>query len=174
MHLDYLLPMVIETIPIQSIWSILRHLPALLLRRYFTSEKLASLIYIDIRPRHDSAVVDLGKVASFTLYLQAINLSPFAVELDRASFRFWYGGVMINASILNKQVIGPGEITGLYLHEAIPDGHANQMARSPVGNPIALDGNIEFNCKVGSFAKRVGHLDGINPRVLNAQLRADA
>ena len=166
--------MAIETIPIQSIWSILRRLPALLLRRYFTAEKLAGLVYIDIRPRHDSAMIDLGQVTSFTLYLQAINLSPFSVELDRASFRFWYGGVTLNASILNKQVIGPGEIASLYLHEAIPDGHAKQMAKSHPNNPVALEGNIEFNCKVRSFAKRVGHLDGINPRVLNAQFRADA
>lgn len=166
--------MAIETIPIQSIWSVLRRLPALLLRRYFTPEKLAGLIYVDIRPRHDSAVVDLGQAASFTLYLQAINLSPFPIGLDRASFRFWYGGVTLNASILNKQVIGPGEIASLYLHEAIPDGHANQMARAPENNPVALDGNIEFNCKVRSFAKRVGHLDGINPKVYNAHVRADA
>ena len=166
--------MAIETIPIQGIWSLLRRLPALLLRWYFTPEKLAGLIYIDIRPRHDSAVVYLGQAASFTLYLQAINLSPFSVELDRASFRFWCGGVTLNASILNKQIIGPGEITSLYLHEAIPDGHANQMAKSSEDNPAALDGNIEFNCKVRSFAKRVGHLDGINPKILNAKFRANA
>jgi hypothetical protein len=166
--------MPIETIPIQSIWSVLRRLPALLLRRYFTPEKLAGLIYIDIQPRHDSAVVDLGKVASFSLYLQAINLSPFPVELDRGSFRFWYRGVTLNASILNKQVIGPGEIASLYLHEAIPDGHANQMARASANNPVALEGNIEFNCKVRSFAKRIGHLDGINAKVHSADVRTVA
>ena len=166
--------MAIESIPIQSIWSVLRRLPAFLLRRYFTSVKLAGLIYIDVRPRHDSAVVDLGQIASFTLYLQAINLSPFSVELDRASFRFWYGGVTLNASILNKQCIGPGEIASLYLHEAIPHGHANQMAKAADNNPVALDGNIEFNSKVRSFAKRVSHLDGINPKVYNAHVRADA
>lgn len=166
--------MAIETIPIQSIWSVLRHLPGLLLQRYFTPEKLAGLIYIDICPRHDPVVVDLGQVASFTLYLQAINLSPFPVELDRASFQFWYGGITLNASILNKQVIGPGEIARLYLHEAIPDGHANQMARAPENNPVAVDGNIEFNCRVQPFAKRIGHLDGINPKVYNGHVRSVA
>lgn len=166
--------MAIETIPIQGIWIFLRKLPALFLRWYFTPEKLAGLIYVDIRPRHGSVVIDLGQSASFTLYLQVINLSPFSVELDRASFRFWCGGATINASILNKQVIAPGEIASLYVNEVIPDGHANQMAKSFEGNPVALDGNIEFNCKVRSFAKRIGHLDGINPSVLNAKSRVDA
>lgn len=166
--------MAIESIPIQGLWGLLRRLPGAFLRWYFTPEKLASLVYIDIRPRHDSAIVDLGQSASFTLYLQAINLSPFSVELDRANFRFWCGGATLNALILKKQVIAPGEIACLYLHEAIPDGRANQMAKLFQGNLVALDGNIEFNCKVRSFAKNVGHLDGINPKVLNAQFRANS
>lgn len=166
--------MAIEAIPIQGIWRLLRWLPSFLLRRYFTRERLAQLIYVDVRPRHDSAVVDLGQTASFTLYLHAINLSPFSVELDRASFRFWFGGVTLDASILKKQIIAPGEIATLYISGAIPDGHANQMAKLHKGNPVVLDGNIEFNCAVRSFAKTVGHLDGINVKVYNTGVRADA
>lgn len=165
--------MAIESIPIQGIWRLLRWLPGFLLRRFFTQERLAQLIYVDIRPRHDSVVVDLSQTATFSLYLQAINLSPFSVELDRASFRFWLGGVTLNASILKKQIITPGEKATLYIGETIPDGLANQMARH-IDNPVALDGNIEFNCSVRSFAKTVGHLDGINPKFHNANTRKDA
>ncbi|MHB1332916.1 MAG: hypothetical protein ACYCY1_09985 [Sulfuriferula sp.] len=165
--------MALETIPIQGVWRLLRWLPGFLLRRYFTQAKLAQLIYVDLRPRHNSAVVDFGESASFSLYLLAINLSPFPVELDRASFRFWLGGTTMDASILKKQVIAPGEIASLYISGPIPDGPAKQMAKHP-DNPIALDGNIEFNCSVRSFAKTVGHLDGINPKIHNAHVRKDA
>jgi hypothetical protein len=79
---------------------------------------------------------------------------------------------LINA-ILNKQIIGPGEIAILHLTEAIPDGHANQMASAPQNNPVALVGNIEFNCKVHSFAENVGHLDCINPKLYNALARTN-
>jgi hypothetical protein len=165
--------MAIETIPIQGVWRLLRWLPGFFLRRFFTQERLAQLIYVDIRPRHDSVVVDLGPTASFSLYLQAINLSPFSVELDRASFRFWLGGVTLNALILKKQIISPGQIATLYIGETIPDGPANQTARY-IDNPVTLDGNIEFNCSVRPFAKTVGHLDGINPKFHNANARKDA
>ncbi|MDK9690524.1 MULTISPECIES: hypothetical protein [Azospira] len=165
--------MALETIPIQGIWRLLRWLPGFLLRRYFTKEKLSQLIYVDLRPRHSSVVVDLGESASFSLWLMAINLSPFPVELDRAGFRFWLGGSTIDASILKKQVIAPGEVASLYISGAIPEGPANQFARHS-GNPVALDGNIEFNCNVRSFAKTVGHLDGINPIIHNAHVRRDA
>lgn len=165
--------MALETIPIQGVWRLLRWLPGFLLRRYFTQEKLAQLIYVDLRPRNNSAVVDLGESASFSLYLMAINLSPFPVELDRAGFRFWLGGSTMEASILKKQVIAPGEIASLYISGTIPEGAANQFVRHP-GNPVALEGNIEFNCNVRSFAKTVGRLDGINPIVHNAHVRRDA
>jgi len=172
--------MAIEIIPIQGLWKILRWLPGFLLRWYFTPEKLAQLIYIDMRPRHDSAVMDLGQSASFRLCLQAINLSPFPVELDRANFRFWCVGATMNASILKKKAIAPGEIVELYIEEAIQDGHANHMATLIKANPyaldtqVAIDGNIEFNCKVRSFAKTVGHLDGINLKVINGHVRLSA
>ena len=162
--------MALETIPIQGLWRLLRWLPGFLVRRYFTQERLARLIYVDLRPRHDSAVVDLGETASFSLYLLAINLSPFPIELDRASFRFWAGGTTLDAAILNKLSISPGEIATLHVRGLIPDGPANQMARH-LDNPVALDGNIEFNCSVRSFAKTVGHLDGINPKIYNVSAR---
>lgn len=166
--------MIIETIPIQGLWKLLRALPSFILRWYFTPEKLAQLIYIDLRPRHDSTVVNLGQSATFSLCLQVINLSPFSVELDRASFRFWCGGSTLNASILKKKIITPGEIADLYLNEAIPEGLANQMAKQNESNRFSLDGNIEFNCKIRSFAKSIGHLDGINANVINAHQRANA
>lgn len=166
--------MTIEAIPIQGfLRGILRKLPGFLLRWYYTPQKLAGLIYVDMRPRHDSATVDLGQAASFSLWLQAINLSPFPVELDRASFRFWCGGSILNASILRRQIIVPGEIASLYMQETIPDGHADKMAELYKVNQVALDGNIEFNCKVRHFAKAVGHLNGIHLKVFNDQMRAN-
>ena len=169
--------MAIETaIPVQGLWKLVRWLPGFFLRWYFPKTKMAQLIYVDMLPRGDSAIVDLGESASFSLNLQIINLSPFSVELDRASFRFWVGGQMLNASILKRQTIAPGEIATLHMREIIPDGHANGIARSlqQNGNGAALDGNIEFNCKLHTFAKTVGHLSGINIKIYNAQVCASA
>ncbi|WNB74695.1 hypothetical protein [Methylomonas koyamae] len=166
--------MALETIPIvKGFWHLLRWLPGVLLRWHFSRGKLAQLIYVDIRPRHNSAVVDLSESTSFSLYLMAINLSPFSVELDRAVFQFWLGNSKIDASILKKQVIAPGEIASLYISATIPEGPANQFAKH-LGNPVALDGHIEFNCNVRPFAKTVGRLDGIIPVIYNANVRKDA
>lgn len=170
--------MAIETtIPIQGLWKIVRWLPGFIFSWYYTKERLAQLIYVDMLPRGDSSVVDLGDSASFTLNLQVINLSPYPVELDRANFRFWVGGHMLNTSILKRQTIKPGEITTLHMRDVIPDGYANGIAKSlqvNQNNGAALDGNIEFNCKLHTFAKAVGHLPGINFKVYNEQSRIKA
>jgi hypothetical protein len=53
------------TIPIQGLWKFIRWLPGFILRWYFPPAKMAQLIYVDMLPRGDSAIVDLGESASF-------------------------------------------------------------------------------------------------------------
>ncbi|MBO1272542.1 hypothetical protein J3L11_12895 [Shewanella sp. 4t3-1-2LB] len=163
--------MVIETIPVKSIWSWVCKVFPWIVRWRYSREKLAKLVYVDIRPRYESVAVDLGQVASFRMYLQLINLTPFHIELDRGSFKFHCAGVNINTSILKKQKIAPGEVVTLYLNDPIPDGHADQIARYAGQSDTSLEGNIEFNCKVHSFAKTIEPLSGIKPRYLNISFR---
>lgn len=163
--------MVIESIPVQTIWTALRWIPGILLRRRFTRDKMAQLIYCDLRPRHDPVTIDLGLTPTYKVWLQVINLSPFAIELDRASFQFWCGGSILNASILDKKTIAPGEITSIFIRDTIPDGHAGQIAKDIDNSQFALEGNIEFNCSITPFSKKIGHLDGIRPRVMNERFR---
>ena len=144
------------------------------MRWYFTQEKLAQLIYVDLFPRNQSAVINLGQDAWVHLHLQVINLSPYPVELDRAVFHFRCGAVAIKTSILKKQSIAPGEIASLFLEEALSDGQASQIHTNFEMNQVALDGNIEFNSAIRSFAKTVGQLSGVQAKLINAHLRKDA
>lgn len=166
--------MPIEHIAIQGLWPVLQKVPdivAFLARRYFSAERLASLVYVDLFPRHESARVDLGPVSTYQFYLQVINLSPFELELDRANFHLSCGGIRLDGSILKKERLPTGSSTNLYVSGSISDGQAHQIAANLKGNPVMIDGNIEFNCVARSFAKRVGHLDGVQLTVINDQHR---
>jgi hypothetical protein len=162
-------------IPVGSIWTAVRWLPEFILRRYFPRERLAALQYVDLMPRHESARVDLGEAASFELWLNVINLSPFEVELDRAEFEFSYAGAALKATVLRKQKFAPGEIATFQISNPISDGLANQISRNRRVNPPDLDGalsgHIEFNCKLHPFPRQVQHLAGIRPRVVNENHR---
>jgi hypothetical protein len=165
----------IEGVLIHGLWPVVRKLPALLVGWYFTRERLAQLMYVDLYPRNESARIDVGPAANFQLHLQVINLCPFEVEIDQADFQLWCGGVRLAASVLQKQRIQSGEISGLFVEAAIPDGHATQLLLNFDNNQVALAGNIEFTCKVRSFAKNIGQLSGVQAKVVNAQFRkADA
>lgn len=163
--------MIVEGIPIKQLWALLAWLPKFLLRRKFTPETLAGLIYVDIQPRHDPATLNLGQSASFELWLQVINLSPFEVELDRADFGLRCGPIL-QAGISRRQKIAPGEITSLRVHGPITDGQANEIARSVASNPVSLEGHMDFNCALHPFAKTIHNLEGIRPRVINANARS--
>jgi hypothetical protein len=168
----------IELLSIRGLWPIAEKIPAVAAffgQWYFTSERLAQLVYVDLFPRHESARIDVGPAASFQLHLQVINLSPFELELDRANFHLWCGGVRLDASILQKESIPAGKSASLFVSAAIVDGHANQLLKNYENNQVTLDGNIEFNCRVRSFAKNIGQLSGIQAKVVNVQSRkADA
>lgn len=162
----------VESVPIYGIFrSLIRWLPPFFLRRYYSSDRLGKLIYLDLQPRHEAALINLGEAAQLRIALHLINLSPFSVQVDRGSFRFVYAGATVKLSYLNRVQVEPGATVALYLEEAVSDGHANQIARNWEGNQAWLEGSVEFNCGVRSFAKDIGNLSGIRVVVINAVTR---
>lgn len=162
--------MAFEVATIKGLWPVIRRVPwlaAILCRRYFSKERLAGLVYVDLFPRHESARVDLGQAANFQLHVQIINLSPFMLELDRADFQFWIAGVKLEANILRKQDIPSGQSANLFLSGSPTEQQVKTISRMRKGNPVALEGNIEFNCTMRSFARRVQRLEGVQVVVVN-------
>lgn len=160
-----------DGLSITHIWRFLTWLPKFVLRRIFTKEKLADLILVDVRPRHDYATVNLGDVATFDLWIQIINLSPFEVELDRANLGFTCGGTTVKSYFLKKEIILPGEIKEMYVTESISDGQANQIAKTLDNHQTTISMDAEFNCTLHSFTKITGSLTGLRPRFVNEKRR---
>ena len=160
-----------EGLSISSIWKLLTWLPKYILRRIFTREKLRDLILFDVRPRHEYATINLGEVASFGLWLQLTNISPFEVELDRSSYDFQCAGIKLRSSILERISIASGETKILHVEGSISDGEANHIARSIDNHNSSLEGIMEFNCKLHPFSKNNWHLNGILPRFVNESQR---
>jgi hypothetical protein len=163
-------------IPIQSLWTAVRWLPGFVLRYFFSPGRLSALQYVDLQPRGESTKIDLGELARYTVWINIINLSPFAVELDRAEFELWFAGTQIKSQVLSRQWISPGELATIQLSGVISDGHADVMARTLRLNPSAegtLNGWIDFNCKLRSFKRQVGNLSGVRVSVINVQFRGE-
>jgi hypothetical protein len=147
-----------------------RYLLAALIRWRFPRDRLASLVYLDIRPRHDGIVLEMHPNGAARLYLQIINLCPAPIELDRAYFYLICGGGEIKFMELAKRQFAIGELAEIYLHAQIPSEVADSIARAP-DNPVSLHGHIEFNSPRRQFPKVVGTLEGIRPRFINLELR---
>lgn len=156
---------------ISAIWRLLTWLPKFILRKIFTKQRLAELILIDVRPRYDYSTINLGEVASYDLWMQAINLSPFLVELDRAEVKLICAGIELRTSILKKRTMASGERVEFYISGPIADGQANHIARHLESHQSRIEMDVEFNCDLHDFAKSTGYLEGLRPRFINANFR---
>lgn len=164
----------IDPLSIQGLWPVLKRLPTFatwFTKWYFTPQRLSQLIYVDLFPRNESARFNLGRAASFDIHLQLINLSPFELELEVAEIQVQCGGPTLKASIHKKQKIAPGAITVLHLWDSINDGQADEISKNYKNNQVSLHGNIEFKCRLRSFAKVITTLSGIQATFVNENSR---
>jgi hypothetical protein len=164
-----------ESIPIYSLAKgLIRYVPSFLLKRHFTAERLANLVYFDLAPRGETAHINVGQVASANLYVQVINLAPFPIELDRAQLDMNCCGGRVDFVHLTRLTLQSGGISQIALQSAITDGSATAIANSTETSPRAwLNGTVEFNCGFRNFSKRIG-LSDIRPVVINANTRKAA
>lgn len=160
-----------DGLSISGIWKLLTWLPKYILRRIFTKEKLRDLVLFDVRPRYEYATVNLGEVASFELWLQITNISPFDVEIDRASFDFKCSGISLKSNILERTPVKSGETKVLYVKGSMSDGEANHIAGNIDNHNSSLEGIMEFNCSLHDFSKNNWRLNGLLPRFININQR---
>lgn len=157
----------LEQAGIKGLWALARYLPPFLLRRRFTPERLAGLVYVDVMPRNDAVTLNLATPATATVYLQVINLAPVAIQLEQAQFRLICGSVSTKFTVVRKQRFEVGEIASIYFDETIQDSQARMIAGQLSDLRIAIDGHIEFSSAIRPFPRSVHYLDGIRGRVLN-------
>ena len=96
-----------EYLSIIEIWKYFTWLPKFLMKRLFTKKRLADLVIIDIRPRHESVRVYLSNVSSYNIYFQIINMTPFQIELDRAQVDFSCVGTKLVSQYIKKETYQP-------------------------------------------------------------------
>ena len=83
---------------------------------------------VDIRPRHNRVTVNLNSTPTYDLWFQAINISPFEVELDRAHIEFICAGTSLKMSYTQKSKFESGKISEFHVTGDIPEGKADSMA----------------------------------------------
>jgi len=160
-----------EYLSITEIWKYLTWLPGFIMKRLFSKKRLADLVIIDVRPRHESVSVNLSNVSSYSIYLQIINMTPFQIELDRAEIDFNCAGISLVSQHIKKVTYHPGEIAMLYIKGDIESAKADQIARMHDKNRSSINLHFEFNCKLHNFVKPQHNLDGVNPEFMNAEIR---
>ena len=162
-----------EILALLEIWRLLTWLPKWILKRIFSEQRMADLVIVDIRPRHERVTVNLNPTPTYELWFQAINISPFEVELDRVHIEFICAGTSLNMSYTQKTKFESGKISEFHVTGDIPEGKANAIARHLDRDYSSISMDMDFNCLLHSFSKQCRNLQGITPRFINHNLRAN-
>lgn len=161
-----------ESIGISQVWRLLRWLPKFILRRIFTKKRLAELVYLDVRPRHNSVSINVIESGEYHIYFQVINLTPFKIELDRADVNFNCGGVKFNKQFIKITPYNSGQIGEFYVNGKVSGSEADLIALNypdSLHSFILLD--CYFNCDLHNFQINYVRLEGINAQYSNAAKR---
>jgi len=156
-----------EVLSIVEIWKYLRWLPKFVLRKLFNKVRLADLVLIDVQARHEAVRVNLGEIASYKIFFQVINMTPFDIELDRAEIEFSCVGTTVSKQYIRKKLFKAGEVGSLYIEGEIETPKACQMAQNYKTNRSAITIHCEFNCFLHDFTKVCNNLEGVNVHFLN-------
>ena len=160
-----------EISSIIEIWKYLKWLPKFILRKLFSKERLADLVLIDVKARHEAVRADLGDIASYSINFQIINMSPFDVEIDRAEINFLCAGTSVSKQYIKKSSFKAGEVSGFNVTGEIETPKAIQMARHYKKNRSSISIHCEFNCSLHDFTKVCNSLEGVNVHFINAEWR---
>ncbi len=156
-----------------EVWKWFTWLPKVLLKKVFTKKRLSELLYIDIRPRHESFRVSLSDVSTYDVYFQIINMTPFEVEMDTAEFDFNIAGIGLKHQYIKKYRLKAGQIGDLLITGKIDYHLATLISGLKENNASSVTIYCSFNCSLHEFEKDNLHLSGINPRYIDSILKVE-
>ena len=132
---------------------------------------MAQLIYVDLFPRNDPALLNLAHAAWYRLTMQVINLSPFPVTLDSAVIRMDLGTAPVESVNVERHSVRPGQVVVVPFQGSLTDGHVGLILESSPNNDASVSGTFEFTCRFHFFSRQVPGLSGIYLKRLNEHIR---
>jgi len=161
----------LEILSITEIWRWLRWVPKFVLKRVFTPNRLADLVLLDVRARHDSVSVNLCEHPTCEIWFQIVNMTPYEIELQSAEFSFMCAGVEIKVQHIKREVYKSGAVASLHVKADIPEGKANSIAKYLKDNRSSIDVHCDFSCSIHKFSKVSHQLEGVHVKYINESMR---
>jgi len=125
-------------------------LPGILLRLFYSPEKITSQVKIRLRGERPIAPSLNSTVPHVDLYLEITNLSNFDLDLDRILVDLWFGQPVLNGAILERVVVKPrSDDCQIFFRSFVSSLQINQIKHyleaEPPSGSISLDIHTYFN-----------------------------
>jgi len=156
-----------EPLPIGLAWRFASWLPSFLLRWFFPRERLARLVDIDLRPRHDPVTIYGGESPEIHIWIVLANRGYFSIELDRLTVEITAGAVVTQLHHLRRTQLLPNQQIEIFVRGSFTAEQTRLLAIQMKSNSVEMQFFSEFNSKIHDFSVSTGRLAGINSRTVN-------
>ena len=152
----------------KKLFNIYNVLPDFILKRRFSEERLNRFLNVDLRPRDESAKLNLGELPTCQIWVSVVNHSPFNIEIESIKGEFNYNGCSINLGNREHLNISSHSTNDSVLLEGmLTDNQAEHCSQEREELHVSLIIKIRMRTSFGIYKKNTGHLQRFTVTVIN-------
>ncbi len=132
-------------------------LPGFCLRVYFTEKRLQSAVNIDVTPRGEQLIFDLGSPPRTEVRLRVINFTALPVTVDRLKVELWGLGNSLELHYKDRVTVPPSSFRDIYVRDLTGVDLTDQL-KGRTNRDLNLNITAYLKCKVREFVKHEDRL----------------
>jgi len=144
-----------------------RLLPAFLLRRVFTPERLAACTDVTVRARGEQVTFNLSGLPTCRVWLMIGNRNPFDIELDRMVVSVWYGAKVIELYGLDRIRIEPRAAHPVFLEAPLGETQVGFLRGDYDHRYRAVNARAYFDSAAGRFGVFTRQIEAVRIELTN-------
>ena len=122
-----------------------------IMKKYYTKQKLASMVEIKIRSDHSRMTVNCSELPYAKAWIDITNLTPFHVIVHEVNAEFYMSGRVVGAIKTYEKDICPSCEERLFIRTDLNGKQVDYIKRHKKIDIPRLNINMKLSCKLSPF-----------------------
>lgn len=122
-----------------------------IMRKYYTKQKLVSMVEIKISSGHSGMTVNCSELPYASAWIEINNLTPFHVIVHEIDAEFYMSARVAGAVKTYEKDIGPSCEDRLFIRTDLNKNQVDYIKRHKSFNMPRLSINMKLSCKLSPF-----------------------
>jgi hypothetical protein len=122
-----------------------------IMRKYYTRQKLASMVEINVSSDHSGMTVNCSELPYASAWIDITNLTPFHVIVHEIDVEFYMSGRVVGAVKTYEQNICPSCEERLFIRTDLNGKQVDYIKRHKSFDMPRLNIKMKLSCKISPF-----------------------